>query len=445
MAIRVYPYLSPRVIEVLAPLTEISIQTLTDQIKDWEDEPSSLTYPILVKTFGKQVLGGGIFVGITAELQNAKVSFQARSAPDEILCTISGGNLVAAGDGGLPMNPIFPTAYTQVIIAQSSSATIATPPSDDHLIYLINSLRGKQRQVGSFWYWNPNPGSGSDTNDGTTPGKAVATFSKAHTLASAGTGDTIFCLASNTSGTTTVTERLNITKANLKVMGPGQAFRLIPTLTTAPTVTIAAAGVEVSGLYIGTATTGSQDAISVTANNAFIQDCWIANVRGDGISVTTSSRTQVQSCVIEHCGGSGAGDGVKLGDTTTEAFVSRCIIFDNINGVSLAGTGLADNVFENNLIYQHSGYGITIGADVLRTHVRSGHSFNKNTAGNTYDEPPTAGKDTYIETGGAVTAEDRALIADAVWDEVISGHLTSGTTGKTLKDAKTKATLASLK
>ena len=441
--IRVYPYLSPRVIEVLAPLTEISIQTLTNEIKDWEDEPSSLTYPILVKTFGKQTLGGGIFVGITAELQNAKVSFQARDGtddPPEVLCTISGGNLVAVDSTGLPMNPIFPTAYTQVIIAQSSSATIATPPSDDHLIYLINSLRGKQRQVGSFWYWNPNPGSGSDANDGTTPGKAVATFSKAQTLASAGTGDTIFCLASNSSGTTTVIETLNITTANLKVMGPGQAFRLIPTATTAPTVTIAAAGVEVSGLYIGTAATGSQDAISVTANNAFIQDCWIANVRGHGVNVSTSSRTQVQSCVIEHCGTSGTGDGIKLGDTTTEAYINRCIIFDNKNGVSLAGTGLADNILENNLIYQHTGYGITIGVGPLRTHVRSGHTFNKNTLGNT---TYPAGYDTYVETqAGGLNATE---VANAVWDEVISGHLTSGTTGKTLKDAKTKATLASLK
>ncbi|KKU68583.1 MAG: hypothetical protein UX92_C0019G0018, partial [Candidatus Amesbacteria bacterium GW2011_GWA1_47_20] len=409
----------------------------------WEDEPSSLTYPILVKTFGKQTLGGGIFVGITAELQNAKVSFQARDGtdtPPEVLCTISGGNLVALDANGASMNPIYPTAYTQVVIAQSSSATIATPPSDDHLIYLINSLRGKQRQVGSFWYWNPNPGSGSDTNDGTTPGKAVATFSKAQTLASAGTGDTIFCLASNTSGTTTVTETLNITTANLKVMGPGQSFRLIPTATTSPTVTVAAAGVEVSGLYIGTATTGTQDAISVSANNAFIQDCWIANVRGHGVNVSTSSRTQIQSCVIEHCGASGTGDGVKLGDTTTEAFVSRCIIFDNKNGVSLAGTGLADNVLENNLIYQHTGYGITIGAGPLRTHVRSGHTFNKNTAGNT---TYPAGYDTYVETqAGGLNATE---VANAVWDEVISGHLTSGTTGKTLKDAKTKATLASLK
>lgn len=435
--IKVFPRVSPRIIEIQSPTTEITIQHLTDLIKDWEDEPSNLTYPILIKTFGKQPLGGGVFVGITAELQNAKVSFQARGGLDEVLCTISGGNLVAVDSAGVSMNPIYPTAYVQVVIAQSSSATIATPPSDDHIIRLISALRGKQRISGSYFYWNPT--SGNDSNDGTTPSLAVATFSKAQTLASAGLGDTIFCVAGDASGTTTVTETLDITKANLKVMGPGHSFKLIPTATTNPTVNIAAANVEVSGLYISTAGTGSQNAITVAANNAFIQDNWIASVRGHGINVSGSSRTQIESCVIEHCGGSGAGNGVNLGNTTTECTINNCIIFDNINGVVLAGTGLADNILQNNLIYQHSSYGINVGSGVLRTHVRSGHTFNKNTAGNTID----SGTDTFIETqaGGASASE----IADAVWDEVISGHLTVNTTGKTLKDAKTKATLASLK
>jgi len=437
MALRIYWYLSPRIIEVQAPITEISVQDLSDQIKDLEDEPAHLAFPILVKTFGKQTLGGGVSVGITAELQNAKVSFQARAGPDEVLCTISGGNLVAVDDMGASMNPVHPTAYTQVVIAQSSSATIATPPSDDHILYLLSSLRGKHRHVGSFWYWNPS--SGSDSNDGTTPGKAVLTFAQAQTLASAGTGDTIFCLATHSSGTTTVTETLNITKANLKVLGPGHTFKLIPTTDTEPTVTVSASGVEVSGLYISTAGTGSQPAVSIAANNAHIADNWIASVRGHGIAVATSSRTQIESCVIEHCGGSGTGNGINLSNTTTECLISRCIIFDNINGVTLTGTGLADNVLENNLIYQHSGYGVLVGSGVLRTHVRSGHTFNKNTTGNTQD----LGTDTYIESqaGGASASE----IADAVWDEVAAGHATLGTTGRMLRDAKIKATLASLK
>lgn len=44
-----------------------------------------------------------------------------------------------------------------------------------------------------------------------------------------------------------------------------------------------------------------------------------------------------------------------------------------------------------------------------------------------------------------VTTDDVNAIADAVWDELIGSHSTAGSTGKVLKDAKTKATLASLK
>ncbi len=426
-----------KIITVEAPQTTITIQDLHDDIRLFEHLNQNLEEPSLANASGKQSLGGGVTVGITLELiNNWRLAFAARPGPDTVLCTVTGGNLVATNV--YDNNPIYPTAYTQVTISQSSSATVIEAPSDDHMLYLLASLRnGKQRSVGSYFYWNPT--SGSDSNDGTTPGKAVLTFAQAQTLASAGTGDTIFCVASNTSGTTTVTETLNITKANLKVMGPGHTFQLIPTSTAAPTVTIGAANVEVSGFYIGTAATGSQNAISVTANNAFIQDNWIANVRGSGINISTSSRTNISSNVIEHCGTSGTGNGITMGNTTTEALISKCIIFDNVNGIAMSGTGLADNIFENNLIYQNSGYGISVGANVLRTHVRTGHTFNKNTAGHTQD----LGTDTYIETqaGGASASE----IADAVWDEVISGHLSTNSTGKTLRDTKTRATLASLK
>lgn len=429
-----------KVITVEKPQTTLTVQTLYNEIRLFEEKMPFLIIAQIVKGSGKQALGGGVTVGITLELiDDWRLSFEARDGIEEgggtILCTVSGGNLVATNTFG--NNPIKPTAFTQVVIAQSSSATIATPPSDDQMLYLIASLRGKQRGVGKYFYWNPT--TGSDTKDGTTPGNAVLTFAQAQTLATAGNGDTIFCMATNTSGTTTVTETLNISKANLKVMGPGHTFQLKPTATTAPTVQIAAANVEVSGLYIETAATGTQNAITVTANNAFIQDSWIANVRTSGIDVSASSRTNINSCVLEHCGRSATGDGIKLGNTTTEALVSRCIIFDNVNGISLAGTGLADNVFENNLIYQNTGFGITIGTAVLRTHVRSGHTFSKNTLGDTQN----LGTDSFIESqaGGATAGQ----IADAVWDEVIADHVTAGTTGRTLRDAKTRATLASLK
>ncbi|HLE48877.1 MAG TPA: right-handed parallel beta-helix repeat-containing protein [Patescibacteria group bacterium] len=447
MALRVYWYENPRIIEIPLPATEITIQDLTDQIKDLEDEPANLAFPILVKTFGKQPLGAGVYVGITAELQNAKVSFAARDGtdiPPEVLCTISGGNLVAVDENGVPMNPIHPTAYTQVVLAQSSSATIATPPSDYSLLYLVESLRGNHASVGNIWYWDPV--SGSDTNDGTTPSNAVQTFAKVQSLSDLANGvnDIVFALVTDPSGITTVTnENINITSSTpgMKLRGPGYAFQFKPATAGSDVITISADNVEVSGFYIQPKSPGSDNGITVTGDSALIKDIWVDTATANGIDISTSSRTKIEKCVIENC----TGNGVNLGASTIKSNITTCIISGCVNGVDLGGSGLTDNILENNVIYNNSGYGIDIGAGVLRTGVRMHHTFSNNTSGSYYDEPPTAAKYTFVEEG--VATGDINAIVDAVWDEVISpsAHTGAQSAGKTLRDAKTKATLASLK
>jgi len=422
------------IIEVPDPDTTLDIQYLVNQIRDTEDELSpAMPYSKIMDAYGKQPLGGGTYVGITVMLlDNWRVRFEARSGPDTVSCLVSGGNLVAESG-----NPIAPSAYTTVSLAQSSSPTIATSVENIDLKFLIASLAGKQKQIGDVFYWDPV--NGSDANSGTSPGAAVQTFTAAQALATAGNYDVIYCLANDASGITTVTTPITINKRTLKLRGPGHIFQIAPTAAGSDTITISADDVEINGLYASTATSGTDNAVSITSDRAFIQDCWLSNVRGHGINISSSSLTQVSTCAIEHCGTSGTGNGINIGNNTTQMSLSQSIIFDNVNGILLSGTGIEDNVLENCLIYKHSTYGVTIGSGVLRTTLRSGNTFNKNTSGNTQD----LGTDTYIETqaGGASVSE----IADAVWDEVIAGHVTAGTAGRMLRDAKTKATLASLR
>jgi len=428
-----------KIITVLSPTTTITVQDLHDDIRIYEADNSNLEITQIANASGKQDLGGGVRVGITLELINDwRLAFEARPGPDTILCTVSGGNLVATNQYG--NTAIFPTAFTQVIISQSSSATIsdASTEASTNIMYMLETMRtGSHAGVGSIFYWDPT--GGSNSNNGTTPLTAVLTFAQAQTLATAGNNDIIFCLANDAAGINTVTEVLSITKHNLKVRGPGFNFQLIPSVTNADTITISADNVEVSGLYIETATTGTRDGIVVTGDNALIKDCWIADVMGNGINISSATRTRIETCAIEDCGNSGTGDGIKIGDTTTRSLIAKCVLYSCINGASLAGTGISDNIFENNLIYSNSAYGITIGSGVARTGVRSGHTFSNNTSGSTSD----SGSNTFIETpAGGASATD---IADAVWDELITDHLASNSTGKTLRDAKTRATLASLK
>src|SRR3989337_2788331 len=154
-----------KLITVLKPATNITIQDLHDEIRLFEEKNPNLEVARIMNASGKESLGGGVQVGITLELVNDwRLAFEFRTdqevidegfpAGGVVLCTVSGGNLIATNIYN--NNPIYPTENVQVIISQSSSATIATPASDYGLIYLIESLRGRAASVGDIWYWDPN-------------------------------------------------------------------------------------------------------------------------------------------------------------------------------------------------------------------------------------------------------------------------------------------------
>jgi len=115
---------SPRIITVLAPSTEITIQDLHDTLRAIEARPYALSYPTLIRSSGKDSLGGAEYVGITARLLNAQLAFEERAGPDFVQCTVRGGNLVAEDAGGNSISPIYTTSYTQVVYAQSTSPTL---------------------------------------------------------------------------------------------------------------------------------------------------------------------------------------------------------------------------------------------------------------------------------------------------------------------------------
>ena len=123
MTIQVNPIVSPRIITVPeADGTEITIQSLVNQIRDWEDNQANLSYDHLLFASGKDDLGGGVLVGITARLINAKLKFEARASPTT--CTVTGGNLVAVDANGNSMYPLEYSDNVMATITASSSATL---------------------------------------------------------------------------------------------------------------------------------------------------------------------------------------------------------------------------------------------------------------------------------------------------------------------------------
>ena len=115
---------SPRVVTVLSPSTEITIQDLVDTLRTAEAELGNMQWAKIIDAAGKDALGGGQYVGITATLLNAVLAFEARPGPSWVLCSISGGNLVAVDSLGANIDPRLPTAFVTVDRTASSSATL---------------------------------------------------------------------------------------------------------------------------------------------------------------------------------------------------------------------------------------------------------------------------------------------------------------------------------
>lgn len=129
---------SPRVVTVASPSVEISIQDLHDTLRDFEKQIYNMSFLKLVNSAGKNVLGGGVFVGVTLTLQNTRLAFEARPGPAFIQCTVSGGNIVAVDASQVVIDSIMTTAFTQVIIEKASGTTLLS--ADTTLLEGIEKL-----------------------------------------------------------------------------------------------------------------------------------------------------------------------------------------------------------------------------------------------------------------------------------------------------------------
>lgn len=118
---------SPRLIFVAAPSTEITIQDLHDTLRVLEERPwEGLPYPSIVETAGKEELGGGVTVGLTMKLLNAKLAFQGRKTSTEtgtITTADTTGYLLTDSNATFVTNGVQPGASI-VNLTDGSRATV---------------------------------------------------------------------------------------------------------------------------------------------------------------------------------------------------------------------------------------------------------------------------------------------------------------------------------
>lgn len=166
-----HPEANPRYIIIKSPSTEVFIQDIVDTSRVWEAGDTGIANPKILDASGKEPLGGGVSVGITATLRNCQIGFEGRSGPNWVQCRISGGNLVNIGDGDTELYVIYPTSYVQVIMTSSSSATLQELTSIQYSSF-----------DGGVWIDTINGTNGTAFPSG-TPEQPVKTLADAKTIA----------------------------------------------------------------------------------------------------------------------------------------------------------------------------------------------------------------------------------------------------------------------
>jgi hypothetical protein len=127
---------SPRLIFVAAPSTEITIQDLHDTLRVLEERPGEgLPYPSIVETAGKEELGGGVTVGLTMKLLNARLAFQGRKTSVEtgaITTADTSGYRLIDSNATFVTNGVLPGAWI-VNLTDGSRATVLRVVSQTEL------------------------------------------------------------------------------------------------------------------------------------------------------------------------------------------------------------------------------------------------------------------------------------------------------------------------
>lgn len=129
---------SPRIITIAAPSTEITMQDLVDTIRTIEERLENIDEDALLSAAGKEDLGGGVRVGITATLQNAKIAFESRTS------SVSEGTATTADADGeilIDSSATFQTdgieaGDTIINITDKSIATVVSVESQTEIKHL---------------------------------------------------------------------------------------------------------------------------------------------------------------------------------------------------------------------------------------------------------------------------------------------------------------------
>jgi hypothetical protein len=139
--------LSPRIITIDSAYTDITVTDLHETLLDLEDDIEGMLWPHLRNTSGGEALGGGVTVGITVELQDAQVEFEARVNPLESGTATSASS--PGADGFMTLTDTAATFQTNLVargdlivnVTDGSQASVVEVQSET-VLKLVNLTGG---------------------------------------------------------------------------------------------------------------------------------------------------------------------------------------------------------------------------------------------------------------------------------------------------------------
>lgn len=288
--------------------------------------------------------------------------------------------------------------------------------TNDDIIRVIESQRGRHTFAGNLFYWDPV--GGNDTNDGLSLANAKLTWNGVSGIDSVivdNNHDLVIIHPGEPTGFTTITEQIVITKAYTFLRGPGRDIRFKPTATTGTTVSIEAEGVELSGMRIETADTGDGEAVESSGNYSFIHDVWIEMSQGDGLRLVNVSHAKIKNILVCNSINGIVFRGITQ-DCKFNELVNAEVILNSGNGIVFEGANCQFNFIrsgDGGTIADNGGWGVLEQTDANFNHV-IGPSIllTNNVSGNT------------SLIGANSSTENIGEIANNVWDDQTEGGLT---------------------
>lgn len=307
-----------------------------------------------------------------------------------VQCNATGGNLVALDEFGATLDsPILPTAFTQVILTSSASATLQDLELTD-LKFQIESLRADHQGFGELFFVDPV--GGDNTNNGTTNTSPVKTIQYAHdNLVVSGRNDIIYVVNPNGAPSVSIGDVI-ISKDEVHIRGAGRSIAVEGANPGGTIFTIDGNGCSIDALLIDGINLCNY-CVVVNGRHFRMGKPWVKQAVLDNILIRGGDYHEFLDMENEKAGGSG----IRMVDAGLPSGSPREITIEGASNIYLngddgisiesnlgAGAGASTRLVRirgEGHIFNNTNYGIDIDANCDGTTISNGVNVYDNTLG----------------------------------------------------------------